>query len=74
MKEGTDKELITFVEAVEMVLVYWDEESIININKKLMRKYRKKVEYLLMIGAPSYKATVKELPKEEEKKEEEKTS
>ena len=33
-----------------------------------MRKYRKKVEYLLMIGAPSYKATVKELPKEEEKK------
>ena len=58
--------------------MYWSGGDIISISKKLLRKFKKRVEYLLMIGSPAYKvAKVTEAPKvdakpvEEEKKEEE---
>jgi len=59
--------------------MYWREGDIISISKKLLRKFKKRVEYLLMIGSPAYKVakmtvapTVDAKPVEEEKKEEEK--
>jgi len=58
--------------------MYWTGGDIISISKKLLRKFKKRVEYLLMIGSPAYKVakmtiapTVDAKPVEEEKKEEE---
>jgi hypothetical protein len=62
--------------------LFWKEGDIISISKKLLRKFKKRVEYLLMIGSPAYKvegvkAVTTEAAKaevkleEEEKKEEE---
>jgi len=52
--KDTDEKNIKFEEAIELVRDFWSPEDVTAIGAKIKAAFPPRVEYLLLIGAPSY--------------------